>query len=404
MGEDRERRRCRQRLTSKTLERARRNPLQRQDGTRKIRQKLSRSIEIDDQIAATSWYSTSKNWRSSQIPRLGINISLRIYVFFVLVNSNMAKFLAKRRWNQEEIPILRRSSIGHVRRACLQNLKLLLFLQKWWQRTNNLGPMRTCKEICRKITSKKSANLPYHLQLTKPCCNVGIAKTVARGQYFTTLDDAELDSLGGHVESILLLEATHYPKWKEREWIDVEPGLFDKNWFEVSWKMIRLPRRDSSLPREEDGAVEFRILAQMFHSEYTSSQDWWILTWLNYLQNGGGPKKRFQYCVDPHSADTILYLRAQFKAILEVNTLILHCKTTCCYRTTSPSTSITLEAPMTYTPSSSLDWFRVGKMSRKGMRCSSHESDVRWSARWSRVRRDEAQNCSVRNIWKVHKK
>ena len=34
----------------------------------------------------------------------------------------------------------------------------------------------------------------------------------------------------------------------------------------------------------------------------------------------------------------------QFKATLEENTLILHCRTTCCYRATSPSTSTTLEA------------------------------------------------------------
>ena len=35
----------------------------------------------------------------------------------------------------------------------------------------------------------------------------------------------------------------------------------------------------------------------------------------------------------------------QFKATLEENTEIQHCKTTCCYRTTSLSTSATLEAP-----------------------------------------------------------
>ena len=36
---------------------------------------------------------------------------------------------------------------------------------------------------------QKIANLPYHLQLTKLCSNVGITKTVARRQYFTTLND-----------------------------------------------------------------------------------------------------------------------------------------------------------------------------------------------------------------------
>ena len=44
---------------------------------------------------------------------------------------------------------------------------------------------------------QKNANLPGHLQLIKLCSNVGITKTVARRQYFTTLDDAELDKLGG---------------------------------------------------------------------------------------------------------------------------------------------------------------------------------------------------------------
>ena len=39
------------------------------------------------------------------------------------------------------------------------------------------------------------ANLPYHLQFTKLCSNEGISKTVVRGQYFTTLDAAELEKL-----------------------------------------------------------------------------------------------------------------------------------------------------------------------------------------------------------------
>ena len=74
-------------------------------------------------------------------------------------------------------------------------------------------------------------------------------------------------------------------------------------------KMIRVLRHDPSVLREEDGAVEFRILAQMFRSEFASSQHWSIRAWLNYLQKGGGPKKRFQYCVDPLPDDTILHLR-----------------------------------------------------------------------------------------------
>ena len=55
--------------------------------------------------------------------------------------------------------------------------------------------------------------------------------------------------------------------YHQRDWIDVEPGPYDKSCFEVSKKMIRLLRHDPSVFQEEDGAVEFRILAPMFRSE-----------------------------------------------------------------------------------------------------------------------------------------
>ena len=93
--------------------------------TRMIRQKLSGSIGIDDQIAATWWHSTSRKWRSSQIPRLGINISFRMNVFFALVNSNMAKFLAKWTWSHEEIPILSGSQFTWNSTVPLQDNVLL---------------------------------------------------------------------------------------------------------------------------------------------------------------------------------------------------------------------------------------------------------------------------------------
>ena len=44
---------------------------------------------------------------------------------------------------------------------------------------------------------QKFADLPEHLQLTTLCSNAGLAKTVEKGQYFTTLDDTELDRLKG---------------------------------------------------------------------------------------------------------------------------------------------------------------------------------------------------------------
>ena len=56
-----------------------------------------------------------------------------------------------------------------------------------------------------------------------------------------------------------------------REWILIEPEKYDESCFEVSKKMIRLLRHDPTVLREEDGAVEFGILAPMFHSKFTSS-------------------------------------------------------------------------------------------------------------------------------------
>ena len=38
-------------------------------------------------------------------------------------------------------------------------------------------------------SEQKFADPPEHVQLTKLCSNVGITKTVEKGQYVTTLDD-----------------------------------------------------------------------------------------------------------------------------------------------------------------------------------------------------------------------
>ena len=54
--------------------------------------------------------------------------------------------------------------------------------------------------------------------------------------------------------------------YHQRDWIDVEPGPFDKKRFEVSKKMTKLLRHDRSVHREEDGAAEFKKLALMFAS------------------------------------------------------------------------------------------------------------------------------------------
>ena len=44
---------------------------------------------------------------------------------------------------------------------------------------------------------QRFVNILEHLQLTKLCSNAGLAKTVEKGHYLTTLDDTELDRLKG---------------------------------------------------------------------------------------------------------------------------------------------------------------------------------------------------------------
>ena len=63
---------------------------------------------------------------------------------------------------------------------------------------------------------QKFANLPEHLQLTKLCSNAGLAKTVEKGQYFTTLDDTELDRLKGSCREYTLPrsdQSSHVKGW-----------------------------------------------------------------------------------------------------------------------------------------------------------------------------------------------
>ena len=140
---------------------------------------------------------------------------------------------------------------------------------------------------------------------------------------------------------------------------EVRPKLF--------WSFEEDDQIASSVLREEDGAVEFKIFAPMFASKFASSPHWSIRTWLSHLQRGGGPKKRFQYCLDPSSAETVLYLRA-VQGHTGGKQMNPTCRTTCCYRATLPSTSTTLEAPTTCTLSSNQDWFRVEVKFTKGDR------------------------------------
>ena len=97
--------------------------------------------------------------------------------------------------------------------------------------------------------------------------------------------------------------------YRERKWIDVEPGTYSQGCFEVSKFMIRLLRHDESVPREDDGAVRFDDLAAKFKAKFDGTSQWTTDAWITFLAKGGGPKKRFQYCLNPISSKHFLYFR-----------------------------------------------------------------------------------------------
>ena len=91
--------------------------------------------------------------------------------------------------------------------------------------------------------------------------------------------------------------------------------------FEVSKKLIRLLRH-GSLPRDDDGAIEFWRTKDDLQTYFLYCHHWSDNKWKSSMAGGGGNKKRVQYCTD--SSGTILYLRAlQFKVIQDAVSLIL---------------------------------------------------------------------------------
>ena len=103
----------------------------------------------------------------------------------------------------------------------------------------------------------------------------------------------------------------------ERKWIDVDPGKFSQGCLEVSKIMVIFFGHDDTVHRRDDGAVRFDDLAENFKEKFDGTSQWSIEAWIAFLAKGG-PKKRFQYCLNPKSSKHFLYFRA-------VLSLILHC-------------------------------------------------------------------------------
>ena len=94
----------------------------------------------------------------------------------------------------------------------------------------------------------------------------------------------------------------------ERTGSDIEPQDYSPTDYSVSKNLINLLRH-RSLPREDDGAIEFWRIKEYLRNDLERSQHWSDEKWKSTMAKGGGNKKRFQYCTDP-SGQEILYLRA----------------------------------------------------------------------------------------------
>ena len=86
---------------------------------------------------------------------------------------------------------------------------------------------------------------------------------------------------------------------RERKWIDIILEKHHHDCFLVSKAMARLLRHDQSVPREDDGAVRFDYFLEEFKAKFDGTSQLSINDWISILA-GGGPKKKFQYCLNPN--------------------------------------------------------------------------------------------------------
>ena len=94
----------------------------------------------------------------------------------------------------------------------------------------------------------------------------------------------------------------------ERKWIDIEPGESSFSAYEISKKVINFLRHSQTLQREDDGAVQFWKIKNFLQNQFPQVLYWSDGRWKACLATGGGPKRRYQYCI--HISGTIVYLRA----------------------------------------------------------------------------------------------
>ena len=112
----------------------------------------------------------------------------------------------------------------------------------------------------------------------------------------------------------------------QRKWIHIETQESnDPCCFQVPKFITRLCRRRQEVHREVDGAVNYdqvvdegkkkqfdntECWSHEMKKDFVNAPHWSIEKWVSVLAKSGGPKKRFQYCLNPNYPHQFLYLRA----------------------------------------------------------------------------------------------
>ena len=110
-----------------------------------------------------------------------------------------------------------------------------------------------------------------------------------------------------HKDAILPALPQELYLFGEKTWTDIEPQDYSPTDDPVSKKLTTLLRH-RSLPRKDNGAIEYWRLKDHLRNHFVHSQHWSDEKWKSTMAKGGGNKKRCQYCTDP--SGEILYFRA----------------------------------------------------------------------------------------------
>ena len=124
----------------------------------------------------------------------------------------------------------------------------------------------------------------------------------------------------------------------ERIWTDIAPGEYSISDYEVSKKLIRLLRH-GSLPRDNDGAIEFWRLKDYLQNHFVHSRHWSDEKWKSIMAKGGGNKYFSIVLILPEKSCT----SELFKVIQDADSLILHYRIMYWFQTISSSTFFTLD-------------------------------------------------------------